>query len=333
MIDVKDKNSEKPLLRGSYPSDYRKIGEGEESFKIFIGELVLEDIKAYLSSDKAKELGGVVLGDIYIDESKEKFIIINEFVIARFTEANENKLTFTHKSWEYINNKIDSEYTDKRILGWFHSHPGHTVFLSSYDKFIHENFFTQDFMIAYVFDPINVEDGFFYLKNCLLVKASCYYVYSDYQINKEKINILNNDIKLEKKTKKSNFLFITVSVVSIISLILSIILLIKYFELSEKVADVKDVNGRIKELKEENIKTNSKIDKFITSLETNTDSNKAGSNSNIFKYQIKPGDTLRKLAVLYYSDEGKYNLLIRYNNLKDENDIAVGQIIEIPIER
>jgi proteasome lid subunit RPN8/RPN11/LysM repeat protein len=333
MIDAKDKNSEKPLSRGSYPADYRKNGDGEERFKIFISELVLEDIKTYLSSDKAKELGGVVLGEVYHDENEEKFIIINEFVIARFTEADETKLTFTHKTWEYMNNKIDKEYQGKKVVGWFHSHPGHTVFLSSYDKFIHENFFTQDFAVAYVYDPLNNEEGFFFQKNNLLVRASCFYVYSDYQIKKEKINILNNNINLGKKTKKNNLLFYTVLIISVLSLILSVVLLIKHFELSDKVADVKDINSKIKELKEENVKTNSKIDKFIRSLESDADSNKAGSNSSLIKYQIKPGDTLRKLAVAYYKDEGKYNLLIRYNNLKDENDIAVGQIIGIPTEK
>jgi proteasome lid subunit RPN8/RPN11 len=333
MIDVKDKKYEKPISKGSYPADYRKVGDEDEKFKIFISEIVLEDIKTYLSSDKAKELGGVVLGDVYLDENDDKFIIINEFVIARFTEANETKLTFTHKSWEYINNKIDKEYPEKRVLGWFHSHPGHTVFLSSYDKFIHENFFSQEFMTAYVFDSVNNEEGFFFWKDNVLVKSSCFYIYSDYQINKEKINILKNDISIEKKTKKNSPLFIIISVISVLSLVISVVLLIKYFELSEKFAEVKDINGKIKELKDDNIKMNKKIDKFITSLESSADSNKAGSNSNIIKYQVKPGDTLRKLAIMYYKDEGKYNLLIRYNNLKDENDITVGQIIEIPMER
>jgi proteasome lid subunit RPN8/RPN11 len=333
MVDVKDKNSGNPISRGSYPIDYRKIGEGDEKFKIFISELTLEDIKAYLSSDKNRELGGVILGDVYFDDNNDKFVIINEFVIARFTEASETKLTFTHKSWEDINNKIDKEYPGKKILGWFHSHPGHTVFLSSYDKFIHENFFSQDFMPAYVYDPVNIEEGFFFWKENLLVKSNSFYVYSDYRNKKEKINISKNDIKLEKKTKKSSPLIYVISIVSVISLILSIVLLIKYFEMSDKFAEFKDTNSKIKELKDENTKINNKLDKFITSLESNRDSNTAGSNSNIIKYQIKPGDTLRKIAIFYFKDEGKYNLLIRHNNLKDENDIAVGQIIEIPMER
>ncbi|MCX6164942.1 MAG: LysM peptidoglycan-binding domain-containing protein [Ignavibacteriae bacterium] len=332
MVDIKDKNREKPISRGSYPSDYIKIGGDDENFKIFVSEGVIEDVKGYLSSDKSKELGGVLLGDIILDEFDNKFIVISEVIIACFTEANVTRLTFTHKSWEDINNKIDKEFPDKRVLGWFHSHPGHTVFLSSYDKFIQENFFNQDFMVAYVYDPVNNDDGFFLWKENTIVKADCYYIYSDYQINKERINISKTDIEAEKKTKGSNPLLIFILIISIISLVLSLVLLIKYFDLNDKVLESRDVNNKIKELKEENSKTNSRIDKLLSGFGSTVDSNKNVSN-NFVKYQIKPGDTLRKLAVIYYKDEGKYNLLIRYNNLKDENDIAVGQIIEIPIER
>ncbi len=332
MVDIKDKNSEQPVILGTYPADYIKIGTEEENFRIFISENTLSDVKAYLSSDKSNELGGVLLGDVYKDDSQNLFIVIDEIVIARFTEANVTRLTFTHKTWEYINDKIDKEFSAKRVLGWFHSHPGHTVFLSSYDKFIHENFFDRDFMVAYVYDPINNTEGFFLWKEKLLSKANCFYVYSDFQTNKENINILNSDIEIEKKTKESNLSGKIILVISILSLILSAVLLIKYFDVSNKYSDLGDINGRIKELKEEDIKTNGRIDKLVTALETSSDSSKRNL-SYILKYQIKPGDSLRKLAVQYYKDEGKYNFLIRYNNLKDENDIAIGQIIEIPMER
>lgn len=332
MVDIKDISNEKHLSLGPFPADFRKIGSGEENLKIFVSESILEDVKGYLSSDKTKELGGVLIGDVFLDESNREFIVISDVIIARFTEANVTRLTFTHKSWEYINNKIDKEYPGKRVLGWFHSHPGHTVFLSSYDKFIHENFFNRSFMIAYVFDPVNNEEGFFLWKENLIVKADCYYIYSDFQINKERINITDSDYFPEKKTKKNNSSLIFLLTISIISLVISIVLLLKYFELNDKITEVKDIKIRIKELKDENEKTNTRIDKLLSGNDSKSDSNKT-PNNNFIKYQIKPGDSLRKLAIAFFNDEGKYNLIIRHNNLKDENDIATGQIIEIPIER
>ncbi len=330
MIDIKDKNIDKQITIGSYPIDYKKIGDGDDKFKIFINENALEDIKSYLSSDKTKELGGVLIGNVYFDDAGCKFIIINDLIIARFTDSNITRLTFTHKSWEYINDKIDKEYSDKRVVGWFHSHPGHTVFLSTYDKFIHENFFNRDFMVAYVFDPINGEQDFYFWKNDSIEKSNCFYVYLDYHIDKNKTNITNHDKEEEKKTKNKFNYFIFL--ISLLALVISFILLFRFSEINNKVSEMKEYDSRLKELNNENLKTNEKIEKLIKNLETNIDSNINNYYSNIIKYQIKPGDTLRKLAILYYNDEGKYNLLIRHNNLKDENDISIGQIIEIPLE-
>jgi len=37
---------------------------------------------------------------------------------------------------------MDAQFADKKIVGWYHSHPGFGIFLSEYDLFIHRNFFT-----------------------------------------------------------------------------------------------------------------------------------------------------------------------------------------------
>lgn len=337
MIDINDKYSGKSITKGTYPTDYRKIGEGDENFKIFISDLVLTDIKAFLSSDKEKELGGVLLGEVYIDDDNNKFILINEFVIALYTEASITRLTFTHSSWEYINNKIDNEYPGKKIIGWFHSHPGHTVFLSSYDKFIHENFFIADYNVAYVFDPINNDDGVFFEKDKKLVRAGCYYIYSQFQISKENTeigdskDILTEEVKTEKKPKKGNLPIYLILILSLLVLMLSFNLVLKYNETAINNSEIKELNGKLKELKDENDKVNEKFEKLLSVIQPAQDSIK--TNRNSIKHQIKPGETLRSIAIAYLKDEGKYNLLIRFNNLKDENDIAVGQIIEIPLEK
>lgn len=329
MSEKKDKNQGKPIPEGSYPANNRKIGSFDEDFRIFISDIVLKDIKAFLSSDKEKELGGVLLGDVYADSDGKVFIVLNEFVIALYTEANITRLTFTHSSWEYMNNKIDKEYPGKKILGWFHSHPGHTVFLSTYDKFIHENFFTKEYNVAYVFDPINNDDGFFFMKENELVKAGCYYLYSQFQINGLNPEDTSSERVPEKKNKKGNFLILLLF--SSLILILTIFLAVKYNEAEKLNKEIIDLYRKLETQKTENSKLNEKIENILSELRIEKDTSSA--NQNIIKHQIKPGETLKSIAVSYYKDEGKYNLLIRHNNLKDENEIAVGQVIEIPLEK
>ena len=47
------------------------------------------------------------------------------------------------------------------MVGWYHTHPGVGIFLSGMDLFIHQNFFTQMWHVAYVLDPRARTSGFF----------------------------------------------------------------------------------------------------------------------------------------------------------------------------
>lgn len=48
------------------------------------------------------------------------------------------------------------------------------------------------------------------------------------------------------------------------------------------------------------------------------------------KYTIKQGDTLFTIAQNYYGDGYKYPEIVKANKMADENNIEVGQVIEIP---
>jgi len=70
-------------------------------------------------------------------------------------------VTFTQNTWEHIYAVKDKDFPDKKIVGWYHSHPGFGVFLSHHDTFIHENFFSDPHQVAWVFDPHSDEEGCF----------------------------------------------------------------------------------------------------------------------------------------------------------------------------
>ena len=56
---------------------------------------------------------------------------------------------------------MDTRYADKRIVGWYHSHPDFGIFLSDRDCFIHEHFFSGAGQVAYVVDPVRDLEGVF----------------------------------------------------------------------------------------------------------------------------------------------------------------------------
>ncbi len=56
---------------------------------------------------------------------------------------------------------MEMQFPDHRIVGWYHTHPGHGVFLSKLDIFAHESFFGLPWQTALVYDPRNGEEGVF----------------------------------------------------------------------------------------------------------------------------------------------------------------------------
>jgi hypothetical protein len=56
---------------------------------------------------------------------------------------------------------MDKHYPDLRIVGWYHTHPGHGIFLSDMDIFLHESFFGLPWQMALVYDPQSGQESIF----------------------------------------------------------------------------------------------------------------------------------------------------------------------------
>lgn len=195
-MSLNENNSGTGYNAADYPLNYVLIGEtpSPDELKIFIDDYTFSEIDSYLSGDMNKELGGVLLGSAHKDLNDNIFILISDFIPALYTESSATRLTFTHKTWEDINLRKEKYHKDKIILGWFHSHPGYSVFMSTYDNFIQDNFFNLEFMVSYIFNPKNKEKGFYFNKDGVK-KAKGYYVI--------KRNITDQNFELTEDDKKN----------------------------------------------------------------------------------------------------------------------------------
>ena len=95
---------------------------------------------------------------------------ITGFIEGRYMKESFTTLTFTHETWNDINKRLEQDYPYKKIVGWFHTHPGHGIFLSRYDTFIHQNFFPGKEQVAVVFDPLRKKCGFFVWEDKQIVR-------------------------------------------------------------------------------------------------------------------------------------------------------------------
>lgn len=115
-----------------------------------------EQVHEHVHSDTENEVGGVLVGRL-----RDGVAEIRHVLPALEAVGGAAQLTFTHEVWEQLLSTVDREHPDEQIVGWYHSHPGHGIFLSSFDQFIHENFFSAPGMVALVVDPRDDAFGWF----------------------------------------------------------------------------------------------------------------------------------------------------------------------------
>ncbi len=114
----------------------------------------------HAESDVGNEVGGVLFGEIFGPEDRLT-VRITHAIEAELAEGTATSVHFTPDAWAAIEQaKWDLEI-ENPLVGWYHTHPGFTAFLSSTDYFMHEHFFSQPWHLALVIDPINAEAKFF----------------------------------------------------------------------------------------------------------------------------------------------------------------------------
>lgn len=334
MVEFNSNNDGLNFPVSEYPKNSELIGANDNGLKIYIERNNLFGIEEYLRSDTNNELGGVLIGNVYKDKNDKLFIVIKNNIIAESTNASLSRLTFTHETWEKINANLEKDFPNQKILGWYHSHPGHSVFLSTYDVFIQDNFFNLPYMTAFVYDPIINDRGFFYKDESGIKKSGGYYIYGDRpelikttELNiempkpLEKIEVKKNDSTIDKSMK--NFIVIALLV---INFLFSILLLVKLTTTEKELSKLGNVKDQLNEVKGDNAKLNQKLivlEQSLLDLKT--------SSMETMKYTIKEGENLRGIAKIFLKDESKIDLVIKLNKLKDEFDIKPGQIIELPL--
>lgn len=320
------------------PSNVELIGSipNNENIKIYIERNALAGIEEHLSSDKNNELGGVLTGYNCKLHSGESFIIIKNYIKAGFTNSSVSRLTFTHQTWEQINNELESKFPDEIILGWYHSHPGHSVFLSDYDIFIQKNFFNLEFMVAYVFDPTITQRGFFFWNGDKIEKAKGFYIINNEQlimsneihtqdeITNEKTNPNNdyNELEKEIEVKPKSINNITILLL-IINFAVLAFLIYQMFSVKSDIEILAMNSLETEKLKSDYKYLNQKLEDHI--IEGQLD------NAGSIEYVVKDKDNIKTIAYFFLNDSNKYMDILNINNLSNPNQVVKGMKIKIPV--
>ena len=131
---------------------------------IQISQQAVQAVRHIAQENPSQEVGGFLVGPWPQKQVNGRFLVnVSDVIQANHAISQETEFTFTHESWRDIHAQLAKRYPQNQagIVGWFHTHPGFNIFFSDMDCFLHQNFFTQIWHVAYVLDPIHSTSGFF----------------------------------------------------------------------------------------------------------------------------------------------------------------------------
>jgi len=110
------------------------------------------------SDGRVSEVGGFVLGRYEEDTPGEYRISFEHFCPASEVEHQSAvSLVLGSGAGRQLADAMD-EYPEYALIGWFHTHPGHTPYLSKTDlDCTHELFYRKPYQVAVVLDPLTPE--------------------------------------------------------------------------------------------------------------------------------------------------------------------------------
>ncbi len=144
----------------------KELPEDSQDLAICLTGDVYEAICEHLASDLDNELGGFMVGNVHAEPGSGRTLaVIDACTKAQHTEGSSTRLRFGNDTWLALQEEMESQFAGKQLIGWYHSHPRMSVFFSSYDLFIHKNFFRETWQVGLVVEPERRLGGFFRWRN------------------------------------------------------------------------------------------------------------------------------------------------------------------------
>jgi proteasome lid subunit RPN8/RPN11 len=106
-------------------------------------------------ADQRLEVMGFLVGDRYTWNGVEYCIVRD--VVTTDLDATAISVKFDRAGFSKLFERLDKLGPDYILVGWYHSHPGHTCFLSATDISTQRRMFNQPYHTAIVVDPIHRE--------------------------------------------------------------------------------------------------------------------------------------------------------------------------------
>ncbi len=146
------------------PLTHPTAADRADHFQVVFRQGALDAIHLHGQTRTDVELCGVLIGTGCRD-AHGPYLLVEHAIAGTPASSRSTNVTFTADTWQHIQTVMDREYPDKKMIGWYHTHPGFGIFLSDMDVFICDNFFNLPWQVAFVYDPVGGDEGNFVWRN------------------------------------------------------------------------------------------------------------------------------------------------------------------------
>jgi proteasome lid subunit RPN8/RPN11 len=271
---------------------------------------VLRAVEDHVHSDVSREVGGVLVGTMDDDA-----VTVEAALPALRAVGRSANVTFTHEVWEEILAVVDRDQPGRRIVGWYHSHPGFGVFLSEYDRFIHQGFFPDERMLALVVDPKAGRAGWFGWRQGRIE-----------QVEGLGVRAAAPDAGAVPPAGRRRG-----PAPALVSMLLVLVAFVSGYLLAGRAQPAagggRDVDAlpaaqaRVRALQAE-----------VRRLRSAARAAKRPAVAAVVRYRVRKGDTLSRIALFFYGDAGGYGRIVAANRGLRPDRLAVGQFLIVPID-
>jgi proteasome lid subunit RPN8/RPN11 len=144
-----------PWLAHEQLSEFRSSAKSGDPFDVYISSSAEREVRNHAQEEAAKNLEvlGFLLGEVFSWRGRK-------YTVVRGTGTTElkstsSKVRFDPVAYPRLFHSLDDSGYEYIIVGWYHSHPGHTCFMSKVDLETQRTIFNEPYHVALVIDPLN----------------------------------------------------------------------------------------------------------------------------------------------------------------------------------
>jgi proteasome lid subunit RPN8/RPN11 len=110
---------------------------------------VLDAIREHHASAAA----GVTVGGILLGWTEGEAVTVEHAVPARAAEQHAGEIVFASEDWDAVYSRMETAGPDSKVVGWYHVTAWHDLSLSDYDRSLHRTLFSDASQVALVLLP------------------------------------------------------------------------------------------------------------------------------------------------------------------------------------